>query len=373
MSTVSLNSDARPASSPSITHDSRNLDLLRAVAVLCVFFVHLILCLLDAGDLHGGPNQALIYRLLELLGHFGVLSFFVHTALVLMISLDRMAPQRLVWNFYIRRIFRIYPLSIACIATILLFHVPQQTPLQYANWGWDVIAANLLLVQNIVHKPDLIGPLWSLPAEVQMYCVLPFLYLLLKRFSSSIVVLALWFAFFAAAPYTPLLAWAPCFMGGVLAYQLSKEKTFGLPSFVWPASVAVLFVLFALCYMMILPDFRSDCLLCMFLGAVVPNVVDLRKSSAAAVCHTIAKYSYGIYLFHNPVLWFSFVKLAPMPAAVQWSAMVVLMIAVPLAGYKLIESPFIGLGRRLGARWTAAASTRLESPSQGVGILNPTD
>ncbi len=344
---------AAPVPPNSITHDSRNLDLLRAVAVLCVFFVHLILCLLDAGRLSGGVWQAQIYRILELLGHFGVLAFFVHTALVLMISLDRTPSHRLIRNFYIRRLFRIYPLSIVCVLVILLFRVPQQTALPYQPWDWDVIAANLLLAQNVLHKPDMIGPLWSLPREVQMYLVLPFLYLLLKRLSSSVAVLLLWFAFFAAAPYTPLLAFAPCFMGGVLAYQLGKQRPFRLPAFVWPVSIAVLFALFAVCYIKIFPDFRSDCLLCMFLGAVVPNVLDLKKSAASAACHTVARYSYGIYLFHNPVLWFCFVRSASFPIAVQWIMLTVLMIAIPVAGYKLIEAPLIGIGRRAVERRAA--------------------
>ena len=73
-----------------------------------------------------------------------------------------------------------------------------------------------------------------------MYLALPLLYLLLKRFSSGIVVLLLWFVFFAAVPWAPVLSCFPCFMGG-----------FG--------------------------DYRSDFILCMFLGAVIPNVLDLKK------------------------------------------------------------------------------------------------
>jgi peptidoglycan/LPS O-acetylase OafA/YrhL len=88
----------------------RNLDVLRATAVLCVFLAHLTLFLIRL-DYLPVANQEIWGVLLEILGHLGVLYFFVHTALVLMLSLDRTHPVGLVLNFYIRRIFRIYSLT----------------------------------------------------------------------------------------------------------------------------------------------------------------------------------------------------------------------------------------------------------------------
>ena len=214
----------------------RNLDLLRAFAVLCVFLAHLTLLLIRF-DYVPVADKAIWTALLEILGHLGVLYFFVHTALVLMYSLDRTHSAGLVLNFYIRRIFRIYPLCIACILGVLLLKVPQVPEGTYVPWSGGEILANVLLVQNLFRKPDMIMPLWTLPREFQMYLVLPFIYLLLKRISSSVVVLVLWFAFFAAVPSVPLLSCFPCFMGGVLAYQLAKESVFRLPSAIWPAAI----------------------------------------------------------------------------------------------------------------------------------------
>jgi peptidoglycan/LPS O-acetylase OafA/YrhL len=87
--------------------ESSNLDFLRAVAVLAVYFAHLshALNLYNPGSL----------------GRFGVLIFFVHTSCVLMFSLQRLSSSgftndsRLTAAFWIRRFFRIYPLSIICI------------------------------------------------------------------------------------------------------------------------------------------------------------------------------------------------------------------------------------------------------------------
>ena len=61
---------------------NRNLDVLRAVAVLCVFADHCVEI--------GQPELPSA----RLLGRFGVLIFFVHTALVLLLSLQRHGGSR---------------------------------------------------------------------------------------------------------------------------------------------------------------------------------------------------------------------------------------------------------------------------------------
>lgn len=76
-------------------------------------------------------------------------------------------------RFYVRRFFRIYPLSVFTILVALAFHIPSTTwgvPDPITGLG---IAANLLLVQNLITGTDILSPMWSLPYEVQMYVVLP--------------------------------------------------------------------------------------------------------------------------------------------------------------------------------------------------------
>jgi len=60
------------------------------------------------------------------MGRFGVLIFFVHTSYALMKSLDRMNLRRnsLFLEFYIRRAFRIYPLSVLCVLAVCAVRVP---------------------------------------------------------------------------------------------------------------------------------------------------------------------------------------------------------------------------------------------------------
>src|SRR4051794_12015754 len=94
-----------------------NLDLLRAIAVLCVVVCHLSLVFGNASA-----------HFFNLLGYFGVVVFFVHTSLVLMMSLDRANSENptaaLFVPFMVRRCFRVYPLAICAVVAVYSWNVP---------------------------------------------------------------------------------------------------------------------------------------------------------------------------------------------------------------------------------------------------------
>ena len=91
-----------------------SLDFLgaAAVAVALVFVGHLL--------------GTLRIRLFGALGHLGVLLFFVHTAFVLMLSMERLGlgARQLYRTFAIRRFFRIYPLSTLAVLAAVCFQTP---------------------------------------------------------------------------------------------------------------------------------------------------------------------------------------------------------------------------------------------------------
>lgn len=150
---------------------SVNLDLLRALAVMAVFFAHL------SGVLHN--------RSWGSLGRFGVILFFVHTSFVLMASLERLdkpdeSARSLAYAFWIRRFFRIYPLSVLFVVLVPIFHIPSDPGLIYAWNGIKGFFSNLTLTQNLTYSGDILSPLWSLPLEVQMYLLLPFAYFAIR-------------------------------------------------------------------------------------------------------------------------------------------------------------------------------------------------
>jgi peptidoglycan/LPS O-acetylase OafA/YrhL len=114
---------------------SPNLDLLRSIAVLCVFFSHLF------GSLGRGQIGDL--------GQFGVILFFVHTSFVLMGSLGRLdqhaeSKRRLMIRFWVRRIFRIYPLAILFILLAIAFRIPIAPGFQYHWAGLKPLLSNLV-------------------------------------------------------------------------------------------------------------------------------------------------------------------------------------------------------------------------------------
>src|SRR5450755_2566677 len=233
--------DLRSAVSEPISRGaSPNLDLLRSFAVLMVLVNHL--------------TRHYHYDHFDAVGLFGVLLFFVHTSLVLMYSMQRshLTGFALVKDFYIRRVFRIYPLVILAVLAALALHLHAESHgLEIGAYpGTREVLSNLFLVQNLTHARSLIGPLWSLPFEVQMYLFLPFLFLWKKR--SFWKLLAIWLVcgLFRQVPAAiPGLAWftlwlyIPNFLPGVIAFARPERRIF--PSWLWPVFLLLLTAVFA--------------------------------------------------------------------------------------------------------------------------------
>jgi peptidoglycan/LPS O-acetylase OafA/YrhL len=339
--------------------DSPNLDLLRSFAVLAVLVDH------TAGTL--GIAQR--YPSFFALGRWGVLLFFVHTSFVLMMSLGRLrlSGVKLFTTFYLRRFFRIYPLSVTAVAVAVVAHVPFNSwSTAYEQPARSTILANLLLCQNLVARPSVLGPLWSLPYEVEMYLLLPVLFLFVRKATLrpwvgiSIVSVALgllqpWAArtslgarFFVDR--MGIAEFVPCFLVGVLAYQLSlSQKRMRLQFSTWAITLAFVTAIHVLWERSVGYAAYPEWICCVVVALVVVNCAESAHKRLNQVTHWIAKYSYGIYLGQVAVLWVSFVKLAALPPVVQWSIYLLLIVGVPVACYHLIEEPCISFGKSLAA------------------------
>jgi peptidoglycan/LPS O-acetylase OafA/YrhL len=97
--------------------------------------------------------------------------------------------------------------------------------------------------------------------------------------------------------------------------------------------------------------FAAGYAICIFLGVVTPHFHELPASFLTRAAHYIAKYSYGIYLSHLPLMWIVYVPLAGAPAVVRWGFLVVASTAVPVLLFHLVEDPMIQVGKRLAARF----------------------
>jgi peptidoglycan/LPS O-acetylase OafA/YrhL len=323
------------------TGDSANLDFIRAVAVLCVAFHHLMRL--------SGYGTDFTWAI----GHMGVLIFFVHTSLVLMLSLERSAtrlPGRaLVLDFYLRRWFRIYPLSIVFVTVAFLQIVPSRPE----PWAWSTYLSNLALTTNLTYSTDMWSVLWTLPLEVQMYGVLPVIFLLGRRRGVGWAA-GLWLVAVGAALAQPLisgrltvLAYAPCFVGGVVAWRLLQTAVPRWQGGWWP-------IAFVASWGIWLAAPRTDPALyrwafCLALGVLIPWFREIKWRPLVATVRPLARYSYGIYLSHLPIMMYT----VPLSGVTRWLLMAALLIVVPVILFHGIEQPLINAGRRLAGRATS--------------------
>jgi peptidoglycan/LPS O-acetylase OafA/YrhL len=344
--------------------DSRNLDFLRSVAVLLVLVDHLFMA---AGLAERFP---LVYDM----GRLGVLMFFVHTSIVLMLSLERSEERNsggdLFRDFYIRRALRIYPLSIACVLLVCAFGVPQTPGGVPAARGVFQIIASLLLVQNVAGQISVISPMWSLPLEVQMYVVLPFLYLFAKRHSVTDLLKVGCAAALIGLPFDwalsmhlvrglgrlDMLDYAPCFIAGVTSYRLSKNRTPSISPWLWPVAVFALVTLYLL-WQTVFPDPTNrmpayrEWVVCWVLGALIPQFREMKLRWLRSASHYVAKYSYGIYLGQVPALWIGFTFWPQASSAFKWGVSLLLLAGTAVASFHAIEYPGILLGKRVAGRF----------------------
>ena len=323
-----------------------NLDCLRAFAVCGVLIDHITRTL---------TNQHVTSLPLLIVGRSGVMAFFVHTSLVLMYSLERMPEQRRAWRFLVRRAFRIYPLAILCVVSVVSLHIPVITQDgDFYRISATIIISNILLIQNLIGKYSVCGPMWSLPFEVQMYAVLPLIFRITKMRKAAVWVLGM-AAYFSCigwmvqrlTGHANLLAYIPCFLGGILAYTLRRTRP-TLSPLLWPITIAIWME--AARYGMAsqpLIALPAGWLASLILGASIFLFRESTNQAWNKATAFAARYSYGIYLSHVPMIWLVFRVLKihnNILATILWLATT---LGSSIMLFHALESPMINLGKRL--------------------------
>ncbi len=347
--------------------DIPNLDFLRAVAVMLVLFGHLVFY--ERGYRDIGPFR------IDRIGSLGVLLFFVHTCFVLMLSIERQwkkqGPFQLFSSFMIRRIFRIYPLSSAVVLLIAAFRLPQAGATPGHFFGTPLspgtIISNLLLVQGSGHW--VLGMLWTLPYEMAMYLLLPwiFLYLLpnrsLWRAGAVWVVSVLAGILFREYSGWPnkdyFLLYIPCFLPGVIAYQLQRRPRRKLPALLWTGVIFSVLPLY-IYEREVFGNFNfKNWLVCLVIGLAAPFFAQISTKWITLPSHLIAKYSYGIYLTHFFCIWLAFERLHyVLPRLARLALFATLVIVLPVLFYHFLEEPMITFGKRVAARFETGIANK---------------
>lgn len=337
-----------------------NLDFLRSFAVALVLFGHVL-------HFHGwetiGPFN------LDLMGGLGVLLFFVHTCCVLMSSLERQEQSggriKFFVSFMIRRVFRIYPLGILAVLLVVLLHLPLAAvaPGHFSGFRPDSgdLIANLFLVMNLSHRAPVLGPMWSLPYEIQMYLLLPGLFLFVAANRGIAKTAIVWTAAIALGvlvlrrdPNPNFVTYVPCFLPGILAYQLQRRYRPHLPAFLWPPTVALLATVFLWRQGDVTWPIRWA--LCLFIGLGIPLFSGISAPWLVRSTHLVAKYSYGIYLTHFFCVWFAFEYLHQLSLLAKVAIFLLLAAGLPVLFYHLLEEPMIRHGKRVAAQYESTSA-----------------
>ena len=152
----------RPTNSKRLVH-IRELDGLRGIAALMVFFHHV--CYTSIDPTQWGSGVRLLYRLSEF-GSYGVDVFFVLSGfLITSLLIEDRANPAFYRNFYWKRALRILPLYAVCLIAIALLVPAARSYVLLCVFFISNFASWFHVYSN--------GPFWSLAIEEQFYLLWP--------------------------------------------------------------------------------------------------------------------------------------------------------------------------------------------------------
>jgi peptidoglycan/LPS O-acetylase OafA/YrhL len=343
------------------------LDLLRFVAFLLVFFDHAL----------GGFGLPLVSKFGEAcrsgLPVFFLLSSYLITELLL--REHRKTGTIHIKAFFLRRVLRIWPLYLLFLTAVYLawrlghgyFPGPAFLAFLFISGNWYVYAFGFLQFA--------VGPLWSISVEEQFYLVWPFLVLVgaqraLKAFIPVVLlasVVAIWYSGHYDLPlnkyWTNSLIQFQFFAFGAIIALVLHDREFTLSArgrglFFGAGCAAFLSLVFLFplaanlsinaLHLLIAYGLMGVMSVCLFLG-----FYGMRLPAVCSPLVYLGRISYGMYVFHLSILQVigSFLhrhgKWATIPFQMAgMMAALGLTILVAMASYRFLESPFLRLKDR---------------------------
>jgi peptidoglycan/LPS O-acetylase OafA/YrhL len=343
------------------------IDGLRAIAALGVMFYHLHLSELQAplDSIFPAPLRWLVRQ-----GLSCVQIFFVISGFVIAWSLRNMNVNLSgALNFILRRQIRLDPaywfavlFASARLAVQAMDHPADWPLVPHAG----TIVVNLLYLQNILHRPEIMSVSWTLCLEVQLYLVYILVLFLVQRVIVRLSVPARGQSAVYLAPMIPLLLaslwlhnrdWAA-------SYFIFGWYLFGMGALVcWtvrglvpaPALMATLLVESA--WAIVQKDGH------VLIGPVIAASIyagyltgGLTRWLGNGVLQYFGRISYSLYLMHRDTarivmrLGMRLTGLAAWPAVVWYVLSAAASVGVAQLMYMLIERPSMNLAARLKQR-----------------------
>jgi peptidoglycan/LPS O-acetylase OafA/YrhL len=142
------------------------LDALRGIAALCVVYAHFGTRVLP--QVHRA-----VYNVFDP-GLYGVLVFFLVSGYIVPASLERKGSVR---NFWLSRLFRLFPLFVFAIAGVLLLHEFGLASLRDTNQHVTAsVFSHLFMLNELLGETNVIVVLWTLSYEMVFYVLLTALF-----------------------------------------------------------------------------------------------------------------------------------------------------------------------------------------------------
>jgi peptidoglycan/LPS O-acetylase OafA/YrhL len=142
------------------------LDALRGIAALCVVYAHFGTRVLP--QVHRA-----VYNVFDP-GLYGVLVFFLVSGYIVPASLERKGSVR---NFWISRLFRLFPLFVFAIAAVLLLHEFGLASVRDTNQNVTAsVLSHLFMLNELLGQANVIVVLWTLSYEMVFYVLLTALF-----------------------------------------------------------------------------------------------------------------------------------------------------------------------------------------------------
>ncbi len=344
------------------------LDAVRGLAALVVVVEH---------GLHACvPNYLAFSRANVIVGQAAILVFFLVSGFVVPMSME---GGRSLGGFWLRRLFRLFPVYWLSIGAALAFLCAGGTGLSVRLADPGTWAANVILVQGWVNRPHVWGVFWTLPYELFVYAAASLLFAcgLLGRTGARacvgvLAVVVVW------GVARPLLVGKPavidgtrqsvllCCVYGLMAYRytagrMSRRTFYGLVA----GLVGVVAVVWAVNHAhfpaaVTAANLGRMALLGGLAAVFFFGLMELRHRQMPAVACWLGRRSYPIYLLHPLAM--------ALLAGFDWSpwaylpAMVCATLLLAAAAHRFVERPGIALGRRIERRRAAPVAVPIPVP-----------